>query len=185
MGIVELFLVGVALAMDAFAASICQGLGMVKIDLKKALFIALMFGAFQALMPLIGYLIAGTFASYITNIDHWIAFILLVLLGINLIKEAFEKEEKVKEKNFFMAVFLLALATSIDAMAIGVTFAFLRVDILLAVLIIGLVTFVISLIGIYIGRLFGSRYKSVAEIFGGVVLILIGLRILLEHLGIL
>ena len=104
MGIVELLLVGIALAMDAFAAAICQGLGMAKIDLKKALFIALMFGAFQALMPFIGYVVAGTFASYITNIDHWIAFILLVLLGINLIKEAFEKEEEVKEKNRKMKI---------------------------------------------------------------------------------
>ena len=185
MGIVELFLVGVSLAMDAFAASICQGLRMKEVDYQKAGFIALMFGVFQALMPLIGYLIASTFALYITGIDHWIAFILLAFLGINLIREASQKDECPIEKNFFKDILLLAIATSIDAMAIGVTFAFLKVNIVEAITISGLVTFVISFLGVIIGHRFGLRYKAKAEIFGGVVLILIGLRILLEHLGVL
>jgi Predicted membrane protein len=186
MTLFNLFLIAVGLSMDAFAVSVCKGLAMEKAPLKKAAVAGAWFGSFQALMPLIGYLLGSRFEKYITRIDHWIAFILLALIGINMIKEAFSKEEeKASSTMYFKEMFLLAVATSIDALAVGITFAFLRVDILPAVSLIGITTFLLSIAGVKAGNLFGSRYKSKAELAGGILLILMGTKILLEHLGIL
>lgn len=188
MGIIELLLVGIGLAMDAFAVSICKGLNMKKVNKVHCAVIALFFGGFQALMPLIGWALGKQFESYITSVDHWIAFVLLALIGGNMIKESREEEEEVNECNDKLnmkELFLLAIATSIDALAVGITFAFLKVDIIPAIAIIGVVTFVISAIGVFVGNIFGSKYKNRAELAGGIILILIGLKILLEHLGIL
>ena len=186
MTLFNLFLIAVGLSMDAFAVSVCKGLAMEKAPLKKAAVAGAWFGSFQALMPLIGYLLGSRFEKYITRIDHWIAFILLALIGINMIKEAFSKEEeKASSTMYFKEMFLLAVATSIAALAVGITFAFLRVDILPAVSLIGITTFLLSIAGVKAGNLFGSRYKSKAELAGGILLILMGTKILLEHLGIL
>ena len=189
MGILELLLIGVGLAMDAFAVSICKGLNMKKVNKLHCGVIALFFGGFQALMPLIGWALGKQFEGYITSVDHWIAFVLLALIGGNMVKESRQKEEgeacKCEAKLDIKELFLLAVATSIDALAVGITFAFLQVDIIPAVTIIGVTTFVISAIGVFIGNIFGSRYKNKAELAGGIILILIGLKILLEHLGIL
>ena len=182
----ELFLIGIGLSMDAFAVSICKGLSM-QIDKKYTLCIGLFFGGFQALMPLTGYLLGSQFSGYIERFDHWIAFVLLALIGFNMIKESREEEEE--EKPYagvnFKELLILAVATSIDALAVGVTFAFLQVNIVSAITIIGCTTFVISIAGVYFGNVFGSRYKSRAELTGGIILILIGLKILLEHLGVI
>ena len=184
----ELFLIGIGLSMDAFAVSICKGLSMQKIDKKYTLCIGLFFGGFQALMPLTGYLLGSQFSGYIERFDHWIAFVLLALIGFNMIKESREEEEE-EEKPYagvnFKELLILAIATSIDALAVGVTFAFLQVNIVPAITIIGCTTFVISIAGVYVGNVFGARYKSRAELTGGVILILIGLKILLEHLGVI
>lgn len=186
MGIIELFLIGIGLAMDAFAVSICKGLSMKKMEWKKAVIIGLYFGGFQALMPIIGYVLGIGFEETIKNIDHWIAFILLFIIGGNMIREAIsKKEEEADDRVDFKTMVVLAIATSIDALAIGVTFAFLNVNIYLAVSIIGTITFVISIIGVKIGNVFGDKYESKAEITGGIILILLGFKILLEHLGIL
>lgn len=186
MTLFNLFLIAVGLSMDAFAVSICKGLAMEKAPLKKAAIAGLWFGSFQAIMPLIGYLLGSQFEKYITSIDHWIAFVLLALIGGNMIRESLSKEEeKTSSTMHFKEMLLLAVATSIDALAVGVTFAFLRVDIIPAVCFIGTITFVLSIAGVKVGNLFGSRYKSKAELAGGVILILIGIKILLEHLGIL
>jgi putative Mn2+ efflux pump MntP len=187
MGIVEILLLGISLSMDAFAVSICKGLSMQKIDWKKAIIIGLYFGGFQALMPVIGYFLGATFQSFVTNIDHWIAFILLTLIGINMIKEAFEEEksDNCNDSVHYKEMLVLAVATSIDALAVGVTFAFLNVNMPLAVSLIGLITFVISLLGVKIGNKFGNKYEAKAEILGGVILILLGIKILLEGVGIL
>ena len=172
--------------MDAFAVAICKGLAMQKITIKKALIVGIWFGGFQGLMPAVGYLLGTQFESYITNIDHWIAFVLLFIIGGNMIKEALSKEEEeASESLAFKEMLVLALATSIDALAIGVTFAFLKVQIVPAVLFIGCITFVLSSIGVKIGNIFGSRYKAKAEFAGGIILILMGCKILLEHLGFL
>ena len=181
----ELFLIGIGLSMDAFAVSICKGLSMQKIDKKYTLCIGLFFGGFQALMPLTGYLLGSQFSGYIERFDHWIAFVLLALIGVNMIKESREEEEKSYAGVNFKELLILAVATSIDALAVGVTFAFLQVNIVPAITIIGCTTFVISIAGVYVGNVFGSRYKSRAELTGGVILILIGLKILLEHLGVI
>ncbi len=188
---VELFLLGVGLSMDAFAVSVCKGLGMRKLDKKQALIIGLYFGGFQALMPLIGWLLGSQFQQYITSIDHWIAFILLGFIGGKMMVEAvreWNEEETVEvmdapidHKNMFV----LAVATSIDALAVGITFAFLNTPIIEAITIIGITTMVLSIIGVIVGNFFGSRYKSKAEFIGGLILVLLGLKILLEHLGIL
>lgn len=186
MSFFTLFTIAVGLSMDAFAVSICKGLAMKKITFRKALIIGLWFGGFQALMPLIGYLLGVQFQSKITSIDHWIAFVLLCFIGINMIREACSKEEE--QANDSLAVkemFILAVATSIDALAVGVTFAFLQVSILPAITFIGITTLILSMIGVKIGNVFGTRYKSKAELAGGIILILIGVKILLEHLGIL
>ncbi|WP_415990374.1 manganese efflux pump MntP family protein [Intestinibacter bartlettii] len=227
MGLLELFILAIGLSMDAFAVSICKGLALPKINLKSAGIVGLWFGVFQALMPLIGYLLGVNFRSYIVSIDHWIAFVLLALIGANMIKEALsdddEEEEaeirnlkrgpeegtigvcsldscsisptgqvalsradnRIKEILGFKTMFLLAVATSIDALAMGVTFAFLNVNIIPAISFIGVVTFTCSAIGVKIGNVFGLKYKSKAEIAGGVILILLGCKILIEHLGIL
>ena len=186
MTLLNLFLIAVGLSMDAFAVSVCKGLAMEKAPLKKAAVAGAWFGSFQALMPLVGYLLGSRFEKYITRIDHWIAFILLALIGLNMIKEAFSKEEeKASSTMYFKEMFLLAVATSIDALAVGITFAFLRVDILPAVGLIGITTFLLSIVGVKVGNIFGSRYKSRAELAGGILLVLMGTKILLEHLGIL
>lgn len=189
MGIAELLLIGVGLSMDAFAVSICKGLNMKKVNKVHCAMIALFFGGFQAVMPLIGWGLGKQFETYITSIDHWVAFIFLVLIGGNMLKESRNEEEQevcgcdsrldVKE------LFILAIATSIDALAVGITFAFLKVDIIPAIGIIGITTFILSAIGVFVGNIFGSRYKNKAEFAGGIILILIGFKILLEHLGIL
>lgn len=189
--VIELFLLGVGLSMDAFAVSVCKGLGMRKLNKKQALIIGLYFGGFQALMPFVGWLLGSQFQKYITSIDHWIAFILLGFIGGKMMIEAVREwnEEEVVDvmdapidhKNMLV----LAVATSIDALAVGITFAFLGTPIVEAITIIGITTMVISIAGVVVGNFFGSRYKSKAEFIGGLILVLLGLKILLEHLGIL
>ena len=185
MGVVELLSIGVGLAMDAFAVAVGKGLSMKRLSLKNAGLVGFYFGFFQALMPVIGYFLGIGFKDYITSIDHWVAFILLGLIGANMIKEAFGDEENVDDDLSFKTMLILAIATSIDALAVGITFAFLQVNILYAALIIGVTTFVISVIGVKIGHVFGLKYKSKAEIAGGIILISMGCKILLEHLNIL
>lgn len=185
MRLLELFILAVGLSMDAFAVSICKGLSLGKIKAKHMCIAGAWFGGFQALMPLIGYFLGSFFAEAITKYDHWIAFVLLVLIGGNMIKEAFGKEEELNNAMDVKTMFLLAVATSIDALAVGVTFAFLQVQIVPAIIFIGVVTFVFSAVGIKIGSIFGTKYKSKAEFIGGVILILIGLKILLEGVGLI
>lgn len=189
--VIELFLLGVGLSMDAFAVSVCKGLGIKKLNKKQALIIGLYFGGFQALMPFVGWLLGSQFQKYITSIDHWIAFILLGFIGGKMMIEAVREwnEEEVVDvmdapidhKNMLV----LAVATSIDALTVGITFAFLGTPIVEAITIIGITTMVISIAGVVVGNFFGSRYKSKAEFIGGLILVLLGLKILLEHLGIL
>ena len=186
MGMLELFLIAVGLSMDAFAVSVCKGLSVQKLEPKHVLMAGLWFGGFQALMPAIGYLLGHQFEHLIVSIDHWIAFALLLFIGGNMIKEALGDDDEELDDDFSVkAMFLLAVATSIDALAMGVTFAFLRVNIAAAVLFIGCITFLCSAAGVKIGNVFGVRFKSKAELAGGVILILMGCKILLEHLGIL
>ncbi len=186
MGLLELFILAVGLSMDAFAVSVCKGLAMPKITVRKAAVVGIWFGGFQALMPALGYLLGSQFKDSITAIDHWIAFILLGIIGGNMIREACSGEcEKENDSLDIKTMFLLAVATSIDALAVGITFAFLKVNIAAAVSFIGVTTFVISAAGVKIGNIFGTKYKSKAELAGGIILILLGLKILLEHLGIL
>ena len=186
MGLIELFLIAVGLSMDAFAVSVCKGLAMPKCTFKKAAIVGLWFGGFQALMPAIGYILGAQFQEAIASIDHWIAFVLLALIGGNMIHEALDNDEEEADASLDVkTMFLLAVATSIDALAIGITFAFFKVNIIPAVCFIGIVTFIISFAGVKIGNVFGARYKNKAEIVGGVILILLGLKILLEHLGFL
>ena len=189
--VIELFLLGVGLSMDAFAVSVCKGLGMRKLSKKQALIIGLYFGGFQALMPFVGWLLGSQFQKYITSIDHWIAFILLGFIGGKMMIEAVREwnEEEVVDvmdapidhKNMLV----LAVATSIDALTVGITFAFLGTPIVEAITIIGITTMVISIAGVVVGNFFGSRYKSKAEFIGCLILVLLGLKILLGHLGIL
>ncbi len=185
MSFLELFLLAIGLSMDAFAVSICKGLSVKELKLKHALIVGIYFGGFQGLMPTIGYFAGSWFADMISAYDHWIVFILLALIGGNMIKESFGEEEEVNDSFGFKTMLLLAIATSIDALAVGVSFAFLQVNIVYAASVIAITTFVCSAIGIKIGNIFGSKYKSKAELTGGVILILIGTKILLEHLGIL
>ena len=191
MTFIELFLIGVGLSMDAFAAAICQGLSMTRIKWGHALTVGLYFGGFQALMPFIGWMLGSQFADRIQQYDHWIAFILLVLIGGNMIREALSGDEEdaaQAETDLRLdhkKLFLMAIATSIDALAIGVTFAFLETAILPTIGIIGCTTFCISVAGVAVGCWFGARYKKRAEITGGAILVLLGIKILLEHLGIL
>ena len=183
MGLVELIILSVGLAMDAFAVSICKGLAMKKMKWKNAIIIGLYFGIFQAIMPLIGYLLGVSFQSAITSIDHWVAFVLLVGIGANMIREAISKEkEEANDSIKIKDMLILAIATSIDALAIGITFAFLEVNITLAVSLIGIITFIISVIGVEIGNIFGDKYERKAELAGGIILIGLGIKILIEHL---
>lgn len=188
---IELFLLGIGLAMDAFAVSVCKGLGMRRLNKKQTLIIGLYFGGFQALMPLIGWLLGSQFQKYITSIDHWIAFILLSIIGGKMMIEAIREWNEEETVDVIDApldhknMLVLAVATSIDALAVGITFAFLDTPIIEAITIIGITTMIISIIGVVVGNFFGSRYKSKAEFIGGLILVLLGLKILLEHLGIL
>ena len=187
MGFFELFLIGIGLSMDAFAVAICKGLGMERINKRDTLLLALFFGGFQALMPLLGYLLGTQFEQFVTSVDHWIAFVLLGIIGGNMIREALSKDEdKLDGSLAFKTMLLLAIATSIDALAVGITFALLPdVNVPLAVCLIGITTFVCSAAGLKVGNLFGLKYKAKAELAGGIILILIGLKILLEHLGVI
>ena len=214
MDIITLLGIAVALSMDAFSVSICKGLATKAFSLKTALLCGLWFGGFQALMPLIGYFLGAQFEHFITNIDHWIAFGLLLIIGVNMIREAFGEDETTSQRdnetmsqpvesqshkvaetqsqrqcqsqrstsNSLKTMLILAIATSIDALAVGVTFAFLRVNIWKSVLVIGITTFLFSFVGVKIGNVFGSRYSKTAEIVGGVILIMLGIKILVEHL---
>jgi putative Mn2+ efflux pump MntP len=185
MGLLELTLLAVGLSMDAFAVALCKGLCMQRLNKRRAVLIASFFGGFQALMPVIGWFLGSQFEHYITSFDHWIAFVLLVLIGISMLRESFSKEEEedCPVKQDIKDLLLLAIATSIDALAVGITFAFLKVNILPAVLLIGCTTFVLSYIGVWAGSRFGLKYQKKAQIAGGAVLILMGLKILLDHLG--
>lgn len=186
MGIVELFLIAVGLSMDAFAVAVCKGLAMKKCTWTKAGIVGLYFGVFQAGMPLIGYVLGVQFKDFITSIDHWIAFILLGIIGFNMVRESREEERETASEALDVKTMIgLAVATSIDALAVGVTFAFLQVKIVPAVSFIGVTTFIISVAGVKIGNIFGAKYKSKAELAGGIILILMGVKILLEHLGFL
>ena len=183
MGVLETIFIGIGLAMDAFAVSICKGLAMKKMNWKKAIIIAMYFGCFQMSMPLIGYILSTSFSDLIKKIDHWIAFVLLGLIGVKMIKEAYSKEEKVNDKVDFNTMILLAVATSIDALAVGITYAFLNANNIFGLFaLIGIITFLISLVGVKIGNKFGGKYGNNAEIIGGVILIIIGIKILAEHL---
>ena len=178
----ELMLLAVGLSMDAFAVAICKGLAMDKVTLQRAAVVGLWFGGFQGLMPLLGWLLGSRFAAYITAVDHWIAFALLVLLGINMIREArCPDEEDTNASLAFRVMLPMAVATSIDALAVGVTFAFLQVRIVPAVSFIGSTTFILSIIGVKVGNVFGTKYKSKAEFAGGLILVIMGVKILLEH----
>ncbi|MEE1013034.1 MAG: manganese efflux pump MntP family protein [Clostridia bacterium] len=184
MGLWGLFVIAVGLSMDAFAVSVCKGLSVEKVKLRHGLTVGVYFGGFQALMPLIGYFLGVQFQWLICSIDHWIAFLLLGLIGVNMVREALGEEEHVDGSFSVKAMIPLAVATSIDALAVGVTFAFLQVQIVPAVSFIGTVTFLLSAVGLWVGNIFGAKYKAKAEIFGGIVLIAMGIKILLEHLGI-
>ena len=182
MGITELLIIAIGVSMVAFAVSICKGLSVQKIRFKHVASTALWFGGFQALMPLAGYCLGASFADFVSNVDHWVAFVLLAIIGSNMIKEACSKEEEDYNPDFsFRTMFALAVATSIDALAIGVSFAFLKVKILPAIALIGVTTAIFSGAGVFIGKMFGSRFKSKAEFVGGIILIGIGIKILLEH----
>lgn len=187
MTLVELFLIAVGLSMDAFAVSLCKGLSARQLKAKHYLTVGAWFGGFQALMPAIGYLLGSSFEGYINKFDHWVAFFLLALIGGGMVRESFEKDDETLDDSFtFKAMFILAVATSIDALAVGITFALLPdVNIAAAVCFIGETTFILSAAGLKIGNIFGLKYKNKAELAGGAILILIGLKILLEHLGII
>ncbi len=187
MAIIELILIAIGLAMDAFAVSVCKGLATKQLKIKHYLTAGLWFGGFQALMPTIGYFLGSAFSQYIEQFDHWVAFILLSIIGINMVREACGCDEDNTDDSFSVKTMLLmAVATSIDALAVGITFAFMIDSIMylaFAVASIGVITFALSMLGIRIGNIFGTRYKSKAELSGGIILILIGLKILLEGLG--
>ena len=189
MGILELLLVAVGLSMDAFAVAVCKGLNMSKINYKRGALIALFFGAFQSLMPLIGWFLGVQFEKYIVSFDHWVAFLLLGFIGGKMIAEAFEKEKECdcQDKFSISELFVLAIATSIDALAVGITFALIAptTGISLAVILIGVITFALSFVGVVIGNKFGAKYKKRAELAGGIILCLMGVKILLEHLEII
>ena len=184
MSIIEIALIGVGLAMDAFAVSICKGLAMRRMNYKKAIIIAAFFGVFQALMPALGYVLGTTFANKIAAIDHWIAFILLALIWANMIKEALSSDDDECQDDSLRLgdLIMLSIATSIDALAVGITFAFFNVSLLLSVSMIGIITFIIWVIGVKVGNVFGEKYKSKAELAGGLILIVMGAKILIDHL---
>lgn len=183
MSLWELFAIAVGLSMDAFAVSVCKGLSLRSYRPSRSLIAGLYFGGFQALMPLIGWVLGVRFQQAIASVDHWIAFVLLVLIGVNMLREARQEGESLDEAMGPRAMLPLAVATSIDALAIGVTFAFLQVSIVPAVSFIGVTTFVLSAIGVWVGSAFGARWRERAEQAGGIILILMGIKILVEHLG--
>lgn len=185
MGIIEIVLTAIGLAMDAFAVSICKGLASKKITIKNALIVGLYFGLFQALMPLIGYFFGSAVATYVEAIDHWVVFGLLAFVGGKMIYEALSGEESIDDSLTFKVMIVLAIATSIDALAVGLSFSMIEINIWLAVGLIGIITLLLTGVGYWIGNIFGSKYKNVAEIFGGVILVLMGLKILLEHLQVI
>lgn len=186
MGLIELIILSVGLAMDAFSVSICKGLAMKKMNWKHAIIIGIYFGGFQALMPAIGYFLGVGFENKITSIDHWLAFILLGIIGGKMIADSLKESEEISYNNSIglKTMTILAIATSIDALAVGITFAFLKTNLILAVSLIGMITFAISIVGVKIGNIFGDKYEKKAELAGGIILIFIGLKILLEHLEI-
>ena len=186
MGITEIILIAVGLSMDAFAVAVCKGLATKCFSVRRMLTVGIWFGGFQALMPAIGFLLGTSFEKYIKSVDHWVAFILLSIIGINMIRESQSCDDGGCDDMSFMTMLLLALATSIDALAVGISFAFLGLDsVVLTFLLIGIITLVLSSVGFFVGNRFGSKYKSRAELTGGIILILMGLKILLEHLGII
>ncbi len=190
MGLFEIFMIGVGLSMDAFAASICKGLNMRRLSAKNMLIIGLFFGGFQALMPAVGWILGKQFEVYITSVDHWVAFALLAFIGGKMIYDVFHGDEDgccngKTDKLDMKEVLTLAVATSIDALAVGISFVFLQVEILKAVSVIGVTTFVLSAVGVAVGNMFGAKYEKNATLAGGIILILIGLKILLEHTGII
>ncbi len=185
MGLIELLLLAVGLSMDAFAVAVCKGLAMEKLSARHMVIVGAWFGGFQALMPTLGYLLGTTFQRYIQSIDHWVAFVLLVFIGANMLRESFGEAESENASLHWRVMLVMALATSIDALAVGVTFAFLEVDVVPAALTIGAVTFALSALGVKVGSVFGARYRAKAERCGGIILIALGLKILLEHLGLL
>ena len=185
MGLFEIIFIGLGLAMDAFAVSICKGLSIKQLNIKKVIIIALYFGLFQALMPVLGYFLGSTFSILVQKIDHWIAFILLTIIGGKMIIDSTMSDDVSDERLDFKTMFILAIATSIDALAVGITFAFFEINLLLAILLIGIITFILSIIGVIIGNRFGGKFQNKAHLIGGIILILIGLKILLEHLGII
>ncbi|MCR5451615.1 MAG: manganese efflux pump MntP family protein [Lachnospiraceae bacterium] len=188
MGIVDFLALGVGLSMDAFAVAVCKGLAMRKVNIRQCFIIALFFGGFQALMPLLGYALGSTFAIYVKSIDHWVAFILLAYIGIKMIIDAIkERNEKAEAERTdppldIKQLFIMAIATSIDALAIGITFSFMEVNIWSAISVIGLTTFILSVVAVFIGNVFGMKFKAPAQITGGVILIILGIRILISHL---
>lgn len=182
MGLLELFSIAVAMSMDAFAVSVCKGLSVQRVKPRHALLAGLYFGGFQFLMPVVGYLLGVSFAGLIQSVDHWIVFGLLSVIGLSMIRESRSKADELNDDFGLRTMLLLAVATSIDALAVGVSFAFLQVSILPSAGLIGVTTFALSALGIYVGSIFGARFKSAAELAGGVILILIGLKTLLEHL---
>ncbi len=185
MSVAEIFIIAVGLSMDAFAVAVCKGLSLYKMKPKHAVITGLYFGGFQALMPLVGYLLGKQFEDLITSIDHWIAFALLGIIGINMIRESRGCADELNDSLTPKTMLPLAVATSIDALAVGITFAFLKVNIVYSVSFIGVITFILSCIGVKIGSIFGAKFKSIAELVGGIILILMGTKILLEHLGII
>ncbi|MGN0313667.1 MAG: manganese efflux pump MntP family protein [Fusicatenibacter sp.] len=185
MGFGELFVIAVGLSMDAFAIAICKGLSVGKLEWRHMVCTGLWFGGAQAVMPLIGYLLGTGFQSFIEQIDHWIAFALLCMIGLGMIKESREQSKPLDESFSAKVMFPLAIADSIDALAAGVTFAFLDVTIVPAILLIGIITFILSAIGVKIGNRCGEKYRSKAELAGGIILIVMGVKILMEHLGVL
>ncbi len=190
MNISEIFLIGVGLSMDAFAVAVCKGLNQKKFSIKNGFIIALFFGGFQALMPFLGWALGKQFEKYITSVDHWIAFVLLGFIGGKMIYEALTEKEETQESAVreildLKEILVLSVATSIDALAVGITFAFLTVNIASSVTLIGLTTFVISFAGFVIGNKFGAKYQNKAELLGGIILVLIGFKILLEHTGLI
>ena len=183
MGFIELFILAVALSMDAFAVALCKGLATGRVEIKHMAICGAWFGAFQALMPLIGYFLGALFRDYIVAVDHWIAFVLLAIIGANMVKEAFSCCEEESGSFSFVPMLTMAIATSIDALAAGISLAMDGADIWLSILLIGLITFTLSAIGVKVGNVFGARYRKPAQLVGGITLILMGVKILLEHLG--
>lgn len=182
MSFFEIFLLSLSLASDAFSVSICKGLSISKIKIKDMLLVGLYFGIFQGFMPLLGYIIGSKFSLYIVKYDHFIALVLLSIIGINMIRESFNKDNEVDSNLSHKNLLLLAIATSIDAFTIGITFSFLNVDVLFPILSISIITFILSFIGVKIGNIFGSKYKSKSEFLGGLLLIILGIKIFLKHI---